>query len=172
MKTKNPTHAFKTFWAKQQLVIALLLVLSTSAFAQLTNPSENNQVTPWSNAHFVYEEQPAAAVYVTPEAAAAMPSALLNESAPAVNDMNTINDVTVWDNSSENHLLVMAVNTVRKNLTAIVYDTNGIRVMLETPIDAGTYRMVEHTRDLKPGTYVLNVLERGIVIEKQKFEVK
>jgi hypothetical protein len=165
MKTKNSSYAFKTFWAKQQLVIAFMLVLSTSAFAQLINSNENNQI-PWSNAHFVYEEQPAATVYVTPEAASAMPSSLLTD------NILEINDVSVWDNSAENHLLIMTVNTVRKNLTAIVYDANGKRVMLETPIDPGTYRMVEHTRDLKPGTYFLNILERWIVIEKQKFAVK
>lgn len=165
MKTSKLSYAFNFVGVKRQLVIAASLIVSTSAFAQLANPTENNQI-PWSNVHFVYEEQPNLSVYTSPEAASAMPSALATETAAEVND------VTVWDHSSDNHLLVMLVNTVRKNLTATVYDSKGNRVMFEIPIDAGTYRMVEHTRNLEPGKYFLYLMERGNVIGKEQFEVK
>lgn len=160
---KTLSHAFKS--VNRQLVIAIMMGISAPAFAQSLNTPENQG--PWSSNHFVYDEQPTVAVYTSAEAASAMPSAL------AVDAMTTeITDVSVWDNTAENHLLVMVVNTVRKNLTAIVYDMNGNRVMHETPIDPGSYRMVEHTGNLKRGNYFLHVLERGKTIEKVKFTVK
>ncbi|MEI6507269.1 MAG: hypothetical protein WCO54_02225 [Bacteroidota bacterium] len=165
MKKLELPYALKSVSTKLQLVIASIMLVSATSFAQVATTNENNQI-PWSNSHFVYEEQPTVSVYVSAEAAAALPSALVED------NLSEINDVTVWDNTAENHLLVMVVNTVRKDLTAVVFDANGNRAMLETPVDPGSYRMVEHTRDLKPGTYFLHIMEKGKIIEKQKFAVK
>ncbi|MFI5222036.1 MAG: hypothetical protein ACHQK8_06910 [Bacteroidia bacterium] len=164
MKARTLLHAFRNSQLQKQLVIALMLMFTGSAYAQLANPNESNQTS--SNNHFVYDDQPAVTVFVSPEAASTAAVSLISNSTPE------INDVTVWDNSVENHLLILTVNTMRMNLSAVVYDANGNRVMLETPIDPGSYRMVEHTRDLKPGTYYLHILEKGQIIEKQKFTVK
>jgi hypothetical protein len=166
MKNEKHPYAFKS-GAKKQLVIASMVMLSSPVFAQLVNPNETN-LGPWSNVHFVYEEQPSISVYTSKEAESVMPSALANDAMMTTD----ITDVTVWDNSAENHLLVMVINTERKNLTATVFDSNGNRMMHETPIDPGSYRMVEHTGNLKPGTYYLHVLEQGKIIEKEKFVVK
>ena len=165
MKTEKIYNTNKLWAVVRQFSFGVILLFATSAYSQTVNSNENNQ-TPIKGVQYVYEEKPSAAVYVTSESSKAMPAALLTD------NMADLNDVTVWDNSSEGNLLVMAVKTIRKDLSAIVYDENGKRVLNETPIDPGTYRIVEHTHDLKPGVYNLSILERGIVIQKQKFTVK
>lgn len=146
-----------------QMVIAATFIISASA--QPTDHQEGN-MNPWSNKNYMFDEQPALSVYTTLEAASAMPSALLTGNA------SEINDVTVWNNSSNNHLLVLVINTVRKNLTTEIYDSKGYRVKYEMAIETGIYRLVEHLGNLRPGKYFLKVMERGVLIAIEEFDVK
>jgi hypothetical protein len=87
-------------------------------------------------------------------------------------EMVANSEIDIAGSVVENHLLILTVRTQKSDLTTAIYDGNGNRLTYETFIDAGSYRMVDHTRNLKPGTYYLHVMERGKVIEKEKFLIK
>ena len=157
MKTKKSLKKQSSLFPLQYLVIGGMLMFSTSVFAQ--NMAIN--LTSLNNAKYIQDEKTETAVYVSNDVENVIPAA------SSTDYQTDLNDVVVIDNSTEDHLLIMAVNTNRKYLSTLVYNMNGQRVLHETPIEPGAYKVVEHAHDLIPGIYFLNILERGIVIEKQ-----